>query len=137
MQICVVDGRGGGLGSRLVAGLRGLAAQGHQVIGLGLNHVSAEAMLRAGASRVERTPLLICELLGRADVIAGSLSLLLPGSMLGEVSPELARAVIDSPAQKMLLPLNRKNVEIVGTEGRTLCDLIDHAVHRIAASCPR
>jgi hypothetical protein len=133
MQICVVDGQGGGLGSKLVAGLHGVAAQGHHVIGLGLNQVSAEAMFRAGANRVETTPLVIRELLSRADVIAGSLSLLLPGSMWGEVSPELARAVIDSPAQKLLLPLNRKNVEIVGTEGRTLCTLIDHAVDRIAS----
>ncbi|HET9962591.1 MAG TPA: DUF3842 family protein [Nitrospiraceae bacterium] len=133
MQICVVDGRGGGLGSSLIAGLRGLSSDGHQVIGLGLNKASADAMLRAGATRVETTPAALYELLARADVIAGSLSLVFPGSMLGEVSPQLAQAVIDSPAQKMLLPLNRRKVEIVGTEGRTLCSLIDHAVDRIAS----
>jgi hypothetical protein len=90
-------------------------------------------MLRAGAPRVETTPAALYELLAQADVIAGSLSLVLPGSMLGEVSPQLAQAVIDSPARKMLLPINRRKVEIVGTEGRTLCSLIDHAVDRIAS----
>jgi hypothetical protein len=53
MTICVVDGRGGGLGSRMVAGLRGLVDDGHAIIGLGLNSASAEAMARAGATFTE------------------------------------------------------------------------------------
>ncbi len=52
MTICVVDGRGGGLGSRVVQGLREMAADGHAVIGLGLNRVSAQAIgLRRNAIR--------------------------------------------------------------------------------------
>ena len=56
MTICVVDGRGGGLGSRMVAGLRGLVDDGHAIIGLGLNSASAEAMARAGATFTEMAP---------------------------------------------------------------------------------
>lgn len=65
-------------------------------------------------------------------MIVGSLSLLMPGSMLGEVTPVLVRAVLDSQAKKMLLPVNTRKVEVVGAEGRTLDALIDHAVQRIA-----
>jgi hypothetical protein len=32
----------------------------------------------------------------------------------------------------VLLPINKQNVEVVGTDGRTLDALIDHAVQRIA-----
>lgn len=51
--------------------------------------------------------------------------------MLGEVTPRLAQAVVDSPARKIVLPVNRRNVEVVGVEGRTLDLLIDHAIQRI------
>jgi len=65
-------------------------------------------------------------------MIVGSLSLLMPGAMLGEVTPVLAQVVLASPAKKLLLPVNKRQVEVVGAEGRTLDALIDHAVQRIA-----
>ena len=130
MTICVVDGRGGGLGSRMVAGLRGLVEDGHAIIGLGLNSASADAMARAGATFTETAPQMIHRRLYAADVIVGSLSLLMPGSMLGEVTPVLAQAVLESSARKVLLPLNKRKVEVVGVQGRTLDALIDHALQR-------
>lgn len=133
MVICVVDGRGGGLGSRIVQSLREVAADGHTVIGLGLNRVSAEAMKRAGASSIETAVPIIQSRLHGADVIVGSLSLLMPGAMLGEVTPVLVQALLESPAKKVLLPLNKRKVEVVGAEGRTLDALIDHAVQRIGS----
>lgn len=132
MTICIVDGRGGGLGSRMVAGLRDLAADGHAVIGLGLNRASADAMARAGATSVETSLHLIYRRLDDADMIVGSLSLLMPGAMLGEVTPILVQTLLESPAKKVLLPINKRKVEVVGAEGRTLDALIDHAVQRIA-----
>ena len=132
MTICVVDGRGGGLGSRLIEGLRTLAAEGHVVVGLGLNTVSARAMGRAGATHIETQEQAIHRQIGGADMIVGSLSLLLPGAMLGEVTPALVQVMLESPAHKFLLPLNRRKIEVVGLEGRTLDSLIDHAVQRIA-----
>lgn len=132
MTICVVDGRGGGLGSRMVEGLRGAVADGHAIIGVGLNRVSAEAMARAGATAIETVPQSIHYRLHAADMIVGSLSLLMPGSMLGEVTPGLVQTLLDSQAKKVLLPVNKRKVEVVGAEGRTLDALIDHAVQRIA-----
>lgn len=133
MTICVVDGRGGGLGSRMVAELRGLAAAGHVIVGLGLNQASAAAMARAGATSIETTPQMIHRRLDAADMIVGSLSLLMPGAMLGEVTPGLVQVLLESHAKKVLLPVNKRKVEVVGTEGRTLDALIDHAVQRIAS----
>ena len=76
------------------------------------------------------SPQMIHRRLYAADVIVGSLSLLMPGSMLGEVTPVLAQAVLESSARKVLLPLNKRKVEVVGVEGRTLDALIDHALQR-------
>ncbi|MDR4475298.1 MAG: DUF3842 family protein [Nitrospira sp.] len=132
MTICVVDGRGGGLGSRMVEKLRSLVADGHAIVGVGLNRVSAEAMARAGATAIETVPQAIRHRLHAADMIVGSLSLLMPGSLFGEVTPGLVQTVLDSHATKVLLPVNTRKVEVVGAEGRTLDALIDHAVQRIA-----
>jgi hypothetical protein len=132
MTVCVVDGRGGGLGSRMIAGLRRQSGKGPTIIGLGLNQASAHAMARAGATSTETVPHMIHRRLGDADLIVGSLSLLMPGSMSGEVTTVLAAALLDSPAKKMLLPVNQRKIEVVGAEGRTLETLIDHAVGRIA-----
>ena len=132
MTICVVDGRGGGLGSRIVEGLRHLMAEGHAVVGLGLNKASARAMARAGATLIETQEQAIHRHLGNAEMIVGSLSLLMPGAMLGEVTPALAKAVLESNAHKVLLPVNRQKVEVIGVEGRTLDSLIEHAIRRIA-----
>lgn len=132
MTICVVDGRGGGLGSRIVEGLCDLVTEGHAVVGLGLNNVSARAMACAGATRIETQEPAIHRQLRNADMIVGSLSLLMPGAMLGEVSPALVQAILESNAHKVLLPLNRRKVEVIGAEGRTLDSLIEHAIQRIA-----
>lgn len=132
MKICVVDGRGGGLGSRLVAGLRARIPAGHDLIGLGLNPASAQAMARAGAMAIETHPVEIHQHVRSADVVVGSLSLLMPEAMLGEVAPELVEVLLESPARKFLLPLNRHNVEVIGSEGRTLDSLIEQTIGRIA-----
>jgi hypothetical protein len=132
MTVCVVDGRGGGLGSRMIAGLRRFSGDGHLIIGLGLNGASAGAMARAGATYIETAPHMIPRCLCKADLIVGSLSLLMPGDMSGEVTTVLANALLVSPAKKMLLPINQRNVEVIGAEGRTLDALIDQAVGRIA-----
>ena len=131
MKICIVDGRGGGIGRRIVEGLRGLATDGHAVVGLGLNVVSAAAMARAGATQIETREQAISQQLGSADMIIGPLSLLMPGAMLGEVTPLVARAVLESHARKFLLPINRCKVEVIGTEGRTLDMLILHTIQRV------
>ncbi|HVG02760.1 MAG TPA: DUF3842 family protein [Nitrospira sp.] len=118
MTICVVDERGGGLGSRMMAaGLRRLSRHGHRIIGLGLNRVPAHAMARADATSIKTAPLMIHRRLDDADLIVGSLSLLMPGSMSGEVTTILAKTLLESPAKKMLLRINQRKIEVVGAEG--------------------
>jgi hypothetical protein len=83
MRVCVIDGRGGGLGSRLVAGLRLELGQAHHIVALGTNTVAAAAMKQAGATQVGVGPCAITDTLPRVDVIVASLNLVLPGAMLG------------------------------------------------------
>lgn len=131
MRVCVIDGRGGGLGSRLMSGLRGTLHLDCQILAVGTNLAAAKAMREAGAEQVASGAEAIFKLVPTADVIVASLNMVLPGAMLGEVTPEVAKTILEAKAKKVLLPLNRVRVEIVGTEGRTMDTLIDECLSRV------
>ena len=131
MRVCVIDGRGGGLGSRLVAGLQSELGPAHNIVALGTNNVAAAAMKQAGATQVGVGPRAIADTLPTVDVIVSSLNLVLPGAMLGEVTPEIVRAILGARATKVLLPLNRARVEIVGSGTYTLEALITQSLLRV------
>jgi hypothetical protein len=131
MRICVIDGRGGGLGSRLIERLVPVMGQTHEVIGLGINQAAAEVMTKAGAKQVAVGEWAILRTVQEADVILGSLSLVLAGSLCGEVTPQLAAAILQSRGLKLLLPLNRRRVEVIGVDSPALEPLIDQAIRRV------
>ena len=131
MRVCVIDGRGGGLGSRLVAGLQSELGLAHNIVALGTNNVAAAAMKQAGATQVGVGPRAIADMLPTVDVIVSSLNLVLPGAMLGEVTPEIVHAILGARATKVLLPLNRARVEIVGSGAHTLETLITQSLSRV------
>lgn len=66
-----------------------------------------------------------------ASVILGPLNLVLSGAMLGEITPELAAAILTSGAKKVLLPVNRSRIEVVGSGDQTLDQLITHSLYRV------
>ena len=131
MRVCVIDGRGGGLGARLVAGLQTELGNTHNIVALGTNTVAAAAMKRAGAGQVGVGSRAITETVSAVDVIVTSLNFLLPGAMLGEVTPEIVRAILGARAMKVLLPVNRAKLEIMGIEGQTMDGLIDQTILRV------
>lgn len=129
--MCVIDGRGGGLGSRLVTGLQSELGQGHHIVALGTNRAAAAAMKQAGATQVGVGSRAMADMLPTVDVIITSLNLVLPGAMLGEVTPEIVHAILGARATKVLLPLNRARVEIVGAKPCTLETLITQSLSRV------
>jgi hypothetical protein len=131
MRVCVIDGRGGGLGSRLVAGLRSELGLAHSIVALGTNRVAAAAMKEAGAAQVGVGPRAIAETVPTVDVIVTSLNLVLSGAMLGEVTPEIVHAILGARATKVLLPLNRVRLEIVSAGSCTLEALITQSLSRV------
>lgn len=44
-----------------------------------------------------------------ADVIIGPIGIVIAGSLLGEITAGMAAAVGESPAKKILIPVNNKN----------------------------
>jgi len=131
MRVCVIDGRGGGLGSRLVAGLQAELGKTHNIVAVATNTAAAAAMKRAGAEQVGVGPRAIAETVPTVDVIVASLNVLLPGAMLGEVTPEVVGAILGARAKKVLLPVNRARLEIMGIQGQTMDGLIEQTILRV------
>jgi hypothetical protein len=133
MRVCVIDGRGGGLGKRLVHGLLAHLGETDELIALGTNEAATKAMQLAGANRSGTGEQQIRQTVPTVEVIIASVNLILPGAMLGEVTPGIAGAILDAPARKLLLPINRVRVEVVGVEAPTLQELIGHTICRVQA----
>ncbi|OAT81317.1 DUF3842 family protein [Desulfotomaculum copahuensis] len=132
MRIAVIDGQGGGIGKVMVEKLRlSLAREDVEIIALGTNALASALMLKAGANEAASGENAIIYNAGRVDIIIGTIAVLIAHSMLGEFTPAMAAAVAASPAKKVLLHLNRANVEVVGVVDEPLPHLVDQLVERV------
>ena len=131
MKIVVIDGQGGRMGALLCEKIRKNQKElptGTGLIAIGTNSAATAAMLKAGAdcgATGENPVLVACR---DADFIIGPLGILAADSLLGEVTPAMAIAVGGSPAQKLLLPVNRCNHHVVGVQDYSMARLTDEAV---------
>ncbi|MGE5605781.1 DUF3842 family protein [Paradesulfitobacterium ferrireducens] len=113
MRIAVIDGQGGGIGKHIVEQLR-KRIPNLEILALGTNALATGAMLRAGANEGASGESAICYNAGRVDLVAGSIAIMMVNGLLGEVTAPMAAAISTSPADKLLLPIQRENVQIVG-----------------------
>jgi len=132
LRIAVIDGQGGGIGRTIVEKLRKELPEEIVIIALGTNSLATSSMIKAGAHEGATGENAIVFNAGRVDIIIGTVGIIAANSMLGELSPAMAKAIAESPAQKILLPLNRCNIEVVGVD-RTepMPSLIDKAVQSV------
>lgn len=131
-KIVVIDGQGGKMGAALTAQLKasGISAQ---VIAVGTNSAATTAMLKAGADAgaTGENPVVVnC---ADADIIAGPMGIITANALYGEITPRMASAVSESTAQKLLIPVNRCSVTVVGIEELSLGDYVKLAVQKAGA----
>jgi hypothetical protein len=131
LKIAVVDGQGGGIGRLIVEKLRQELGSGVQLLGLGTNAVASSVMLKAGANEGASGENAIVFNAGKVDCIAGSVAIIAANSLGGELSPRMAEAIASADAVKVLIPLNRSNLDIVGTIGETLPMQVERLVERV------
>ncbi|MFW6113550.1 MAG: DUF3842 family protein [Actinomycetota bacterium] len=128
MIIAVVDGMGGSIGHQIILELRKSLPEDTEIMALGANAIATANMMKARANRGATGENAVCVCIGEADVIMGSVSIMVPNSMMGELTAGMATALASAPGRKILLPLTHPRIEIMGTCDIPLPKLIEQAV---------
>ena len=130
MNIVIVDGQGGQLGSQLVKGI--LANCGDvKITAVGTNAVATAAMLKAGAHQAatgENPAIVACR---KADVIVGPIGIVIADSLFGEITPQMAVAIGQADAVRILLPVNKCDNLVAGVSDLSMSVLIDDVIAKI------
>ena len=126
--ICVIDGQGGGIGATVIKKLKEAFGEDLDILALGTNAIATAQMLKARSNRGASGTNAIVQTVKSADLIIGPLAIIMPHSMMGELTPRMAEAISVSPARKILIPLTQENLEIVGQEHTPLPQLVDELI---------
>lgn len=131
MVVAVIDGMAGGIGTQVIKAIREELPSYIEIYALGTNSIATSAMMKSHANKGATGENAIVVSSKKANVIVSPISIVMPNSMMGEVTSRMSEAVCDSEAFKILLPLVPENLEIVGIEGKPLSLLIKDAVKLI------
>ena len=123
MNILVIDGQGGQLGSQLVKAILQQMKE-VKVMAVGTNAIATAAMLKAGAHQAstgENPVVVACR---KAEVIIGPIGIVIADAMFGEVTPKMAVTVAQADAVRILLPVNKCDNLVAGVPDLSMSTLI-------------
>ena len=128
VRIAIIDGQGGGIGSLIVKRLRDEFGDEIEILVLGTNASATAAMMKSRANKGATGENAIIWNSNRVDLIIGTLSIVLPNAMLGELTPKIAETIVAANVRKILLPLNQEGIEFVGLEKEPLPHMIEKII---------
>ena len=133
LKIAVIDGQGGRLGALTVAAVKEAKDIECEIYAIGTNSIATSAMMKAGAdfgATGENSVKVICR---DADYIVGPIGIVSADSLLGEITPDMAVAIGQSRAVKLLIPINQCNNRVVGVQKLSMSDMIKEVVENLRA----
>ena len=130
-KVAVIDGMGGGIGVQLVTRLKEQTGDYYEIIALGTNAVAVERMIKAGAARGATGENAIRQTVRTVDYILGPIGIIIENSMMGEITGKMTHAILGSPAERILLPLQNSHLVLAGIEPLPLAKMIDKAVEQL------
>ena len=130
MNILVIDAQGGGIGKQIVSALKG-RFDGVSVTAVGTNSVATTAMHRAGADRAATGENAVLVNTRHADVIIGPVGIVIADALWGEITPAMATAICQSPAKRLLIPVNQCDNIIVGVPDLSLGKLLASVMDQV------
>jgi hypothetical protein len=132
MNILVIDGQGGQLGGQIIKSLKSNFSDA-DITAVGTNATATATMLKAGANRGatgENPVVVACR---KADVIIGPIGIVIADAMFGEITPQMAVAIGQADATRILLPVNKCDNLIAGVPDLSMNTLIEDVVARVKA----
>ncbi len=130
MNILVIDGQGGQLGSQIIKNIMGKYPD-IDLIAVGTNAAATTAMVKAGAKKAATGENPIIAACRKADVIIGPIGIVIADALLGEITPESAKAVGQSNAVRILIPINKCDNLVAGVTKQSLSVLIEDALSKL------
>ena len=131
MKVLVIDGQGGGLGRQLVTAVKARYPEA-EVLAVGTNSAATNAMLKAGADQAATGENSVAVAYRKADAIMGPVGIVIADSMLGEITPRMAVSIGQSPAKRILIPVNLCDNIVVGVADLTMAKRVESAVDALA-----
>ena len=130
MNILVIDGQGGNLGSNIIKNIKERYPEA-DVTAVGTNAIATAAMVKAGAKKAAtgENPVIVGT--KRADIIIGPVGIVIADSMLGEITPRMAQSIGSADATRILIPMNKCENIIAGVPDISVSQLIDAALNKI------
>ncbi|HAN44539.1 MAG TPA: hypothetical protein DCP97_04015, partial [Ruminococcaceae bacterium] len=130
MNIAVIDGQGGGIGKAIIEKLRqridnNIDSEDIIITAAATNSYACEIMKKAGADESFYGLRHIEKCCKKADIIAGAIGIIASGSMMGEITPEIAQAVSECGKRKILIPINKCNYMVAGLKEGNLSEYIN------------
>lgn len=130
MNVLIIDGQGGQLGSQIIKAVISRYPD-IDLTAVGTNAAATTAMVKAGAKKAAtgENPIIVsCR---KADVIIGPIGIVIADALLGEITPDAAKAVGQSDAVRILIPINKCENLVAGVTSLTLTSLIEDALAKL------
>lgn len=130
MNILVIDGQGGQLGGQLIKSLK-VNFEDIKITAVGTNASATATMLKSGADQAatgENPVVVACR---KADVIIGPIGIVIADSLLGEITPQMAVAVGQSDAVKILLPVNKCDNLVAGITQVSTAAILEDVIEKV------
>ena len=130
MNVLVIDAQGGGIGRQVVSSLK-KRFPAIEITAVGTNSMATAAMLKAGADHgaTGENPVMVCA--RQADIIVGPVGIVIADAMYGEITPNMALAVGQSRAKRILIPVNHCDNIIAGAADLALSQLVEQVVELV------
>ena len=130
MNLLVIDGQGGQLGSQIIKAIR-TRYNDIDIIAIGTNATATTSMIKSGANQgaTGENPVIVAS--RKADVIIGPVGIVIADSLLGEITPRMAVAIGQSNATKILVPVNKCDNLVAGVINLTTTALIDDTLNKL------
>ena len=130
MYILIIDGQGGQLGGHIIKAIQA-KFQDINITAVGTNAVATATMLKAGANQAatgENPVIVACR---KADIIIGPIGIVIADSLLGEVTPNMAVAVGQADATRILLPINKCDNLVAGVPNLNTSEIIKDVIEKL------
>lgn len=129
-RILVIDAQGGGIGRQLVTNIKN-EIRDCEVTAVGTNTAATAAMRKAGADYCATGENSVAVACRRADVIIGPIGIVIADSMLGEITPAMAKAVAQADAMRIFIPFSSCANYIAGVDDFSTGHLIEAALRHL------